>query len=96
VGACTHWRKAHERETTVTTDYDTDTDRRELDHRQANGIAVTLSWSPRTDALFVTVVDEAAEEAFELVVDAHEALDVFAHPYAYAAFRGIDLVRVAA
>ncbi len=72
-----------------------DIDRRELDHRHSNGIDVTLSWSPATDALYVTVLDEAGDP-FELVVDAHEALDVFQHPYAYAAFRGLDLVRVAA
>ena len=71
------------------------TDRRELDHRHSNGIDVTLTWSPSTDLLFVTVSDEAGE-TFELVVDAHEALDAFHHPYAYAAFRGLDRVYVAA
>jgi hypothetical protein len=91
---CTHWRKRSAKETTVTTELSTE--RRELDHRHSNGIDVTLSWSPGTNALFVTVVDDAAEDAFELVVEPHEALDVFNHPYAYAAFRGLDLVRVAA
>ncbi len=70
-------------------------DRRELDHRYANGIDVTLSWSPSSDALFVTLLDDAGED-FELVVEAHEALDAFHHPYAYAAFRGLDLAHVAA
>ncbi len=65
--------------------------RRELDHRHVNGIDVTLSWSPSDDALFVTVLDDAGSP-FELVVDAREALDVFNHPFAYAAFRGADLV----
>jgi hypothetical protein len=58
--------------------------RRELDHRHANGIDVTLSWSPSDDRLFVTVLDDSGD-AFELAVEAHEALDVFSHPYAYAA-----------
>ncbi len=58
--------------------------RRELDHRHANGIDVTLSWSPSDDRLFVTVFDDSGD-AFELAVEAHEALDVFSHPYAYAA-----------
>jgi len=31
---------------------------------------------------------EDAGDSFELIVDAHEALEVFNHPYAYAAFRG--------
>ena len=39
------------------------------------------------DSLAVTVLDDSAD-AFELIVDADEALEVFNHPYAYAAFRG--------
>jgi hypothetical protein len=70
-------------------------DRRELDHRHSNGIDVTLAWSVTTDLLFVTVHDDAGD-SFELVVEAHEALDAFHHPYAYAAFRGLDRVHVAA
>jgi hypothetical protein len=69
--------------------------RRELDHRHSNGIDVTLWWCPARNALFVTVVDDAGD-SFELAVDAHEALDVFHHPYAYAAFRGVHLLHVAA
>lgn len=69
--------------------------RRELAHRRSNGVDVTLSWNERDDTLFVTVLDDAGEP-FELVVDAHEALDAFEHPYAYAAFRGVELMGVAA
>jgi hypothetical protein len=69
--------------------------RRELAHRHANGIDVTLSWSPADDVLLVTVVDESGDD-FELVVEAHEALDAFEHPYAYAAHRGMFLLDVAA
>jgi hypothetical protein len=86
--------KHHSTKETVMTALDTHT-RRELDHRHVNGIDVTLSWSPVTDALFVTVLDDAGEP-FELVVDAHEALDAFNHPFAYAAFRGADLVHATA
>lgn len=86
-------RQPHTEEAIVTAR--TDTGRRELDQRSANGISVTLSWSPATDALFVTVVDEAGDP-FELVVEPHEALDAFHHPFAHAAFRGLDPVRVAA
>lgn len=60
--------------------------RRELDHRHTNGIDVTLSWSPSDDRLFVSVLDDAGD-AFELTVEAHEALEVFNHPFAYAARR---------
>ena len=69
--------------------------RRELDHRNSNGIDVTLSWCPDEDLLYVTVLDEAGD-SFELVVEAHEALEVFHHPYAYAAYRGTVLLDVAA
>jgi hypothetical protein len=62
--------------------------RRELAHRRSNGIDVTLWWSPSDDSLAVTVLDDAGE-SFELVVDPHEAIDVFEHPYAHAAFRGL-------
>ena len=63
------------------------TTRRELAHRSNNGIDVRLVWSPDDDTLAVTVADSGGE-SFELVVDPAEALDVFEHPYAYAAFRG--------
>lgn len=69
--------------------------RRELAHRAGDGIDVYLFWSPADDTLAVTVLDEAGD-SFELVVDAHEALEVFEHPYAYAAFRSAIAVDVAA
>ena len=53
--------------------------RRELDQRRTNGIEVTLSWAPDTNLLFVTVLNDA-DDSFELVVEAHEALDAFHHP----------------
>ena len=64
--------------------------RRELDHRSSNGIDVFLLWCPADDTLAVVVSDESAD-SFELVVSPHEALDVFDHPYAYAAYRGLIL-----
>jgi hypothetical protein len=63
-------------------------DRRELDARVADGISVTLLWSPSTDRVTVAVEDAKTGEAFEVPVGAGErALDVFHHPYAYAAAR---------
>jgi hypothetical protein len=62
--------------------------RRELASRSNNGFGVRLRWAPDDDALAVTV-DDAAGESFELVVEPREALDVFEHPYAHAAFRGL-------
>lgn len=60
------------------------TARRELDHRHSDGIDVTLSWRPSRNDLVLTVRDETGG-SFELEVSAHEALDAFDHPYAYAA-----------
>jgi hypothetical protein len=70
-------------------------ERRELGHRSSNGIDVYLLWSPETDTLAV-VVDDARGDSFELVVEAHEALDVFEHPFAYAAYRGLTFMAAAA
>ena len=64
--------------------------RRELAYRSSNGIDVFLLWCPADDSLAVVVIDEAAE-SFELAVTSNEALDVFDHPYAHAAFRGLVL-----
>ena len=63
---------------------------RELAYRSTNGIDVALLWRPSDDSLTVVVNDENAD-SFELIVTAQEALDVFEHPYAYAAFRGLRL-----
>ena len=60
----------------------------------SNGIDVTLSWSPSRNDLFVTVHDGG--DSFELAVEAHEALDAFDHPYAYAARRSRSSDRRAA
>ena len=64
--------------------------RRELGYRSTNGIDVFLLWCPADDSLAVVVIDENAD-SFELLVTAREALDVFEHPYAHAAFRGLEL-----
>lgn len=68
------------------------TDTRELDYRSADGVEVALLWHASADFLSVVVSDARAGEAFELVLDDHESpLDVFRHPYAYAAQRGLQL-----
>jgi hypothetical protein len=65
--------------------------RTELAARDNHGISVRLYWSRETDVLTVTVSDSAYDDYFELVLDAdEEPLDVFHHPYAHAAARGID------
>jgi hypothetical protein len=63
------------------------TEPRELDSRTSDGIHVGLLWHPLDNHLSVAVNDTKTGEAFELKVrhDQH-ALDVFHHPYAYAAW----------
>jgi len=65
--------------------------RTELASRDTNGIRVRLFWSRSTNLVTVAVDDAANDDHFELVVDEHErALDVFHHPFAHAAARGIE------
>jgi hypothetical protein len=59
---------------------------RELDSRSGDGIRVRLLWHPHDDQLSVAVDDTKTGQSFEVPVRAGEApLDVFHHPYAYAA-----------
>jgi hypothetical protein len=63
--------------------------RMELDHREADGVSVTLAWDCAANRVIVSVVEAATGDAFELTVEDANALDAFRHPYAYAAFRGV-------
>lgn len=64
---------------------------RELDSRTSDGIRVRLLWHEPGGQVFVTVADARTGDAFSLVVRDHaRALEVFYHPYAYAAWRGLD------
>jgi len=59
---------------------------RELDRRTGDGIEVRLLWCQDDGRVTVAVVDTKTGVAFELPVRGGErALDVFHHPYAYAA-----------
>jgi hypothetical protein len=60
--------------------------RRELDSRYSDGVYVQLLWDPGDGQVSVFVEDGRTGDAFELPVpDGSLALDVFRHPYAYAA-----------
>lgn len=63
---------------------------RELAARTNLGIEVVLLWYVGTDRLEVHVTDSRMGESFVLDVDHRDAIAAFEHPYAYAAFRGID------
>jgi hypothetical protein len=62
---------------------------RELARRANHGVEVVLFWQQNTDDLTVSVSDERSGAYFELAAAPDQALDVFNHPYAHAAFRGL-------
>jgi hypothetical protein len=62
---------------------------RELAYRATDGLEIVLLWNPLTDQLTVSVSDERTGAYFELEAGPDEALEVFQHPYAYAASRGV-------
>jgi hypothetical protein len=56
---------------------------RELDHRESDGISVSLLWYADLDVVAIRVFDGESEEEFEVEVAGRDALDAFHHPYAY-------------
>ena len=59
---------------------------RELGRRSGDGIEVRLLWCQYDGRVTVAVTDAKNGEAFELPVpEGERALEVFHHPYAYAA-----------
>jgi hypothetical protein len=65
--------------------------RTELISRESNGITVRLLWNRATNLVTVAVADAASDDYFELVLAEDEpALEVFNHPYAHAAARGLE------
>jgi hypothetical protein len=65
---------------------------RELDHRTSDRIDVWLLWREHDNQVLVSVADDKTGDQFTIEVrDGERALDVFNHPYAYAAWRGIEI-----
>jgi hypothetical protein len=62
---------------------------RELAHRSSAGIDVTLYWHSLLDELTVSVRDERHGTQFEIHPQRRLALDVYYHPYAYAALEAV-------
>ena len=66
--------------------------RRELEARGGDGLDVRLWWDPASNRVTVTVA--GSKSGLELqapVRDGEAPLDVFRHPFAYAADRGLEL-----
>jgi hypothetical protein len=62
----------------------------ELAHRESDGVEVSLLWNLVDNSVSVFVSDTRSGDAFELLVGSENPLEVFNHPYAHAAFRGIE------
>lgn len=61
----------------------------ELASRESAGIQVTLLWSREGNALRVVVFDNRTGEEFSLTPEPEEVMDVYRHPFAYAARRAV-------
>jgi hypothetical protein len=61
----------------------------EIAFRANDGVEVSLPWGRASGRLTVVVSDTRAGDTFELATQPQNALDVFYHPYAYAAAQGI-------
>lgn len=69
---------------------------RELDTRVTDGIQVRLLWSQGDGRLWVSVMDTRSARSFCLEVGEGESpVDVFHHPFAYAAHHGVPTDTVA-
>jgi hypothetical protein len=65
---------------------------RELDRRVNDRIDVRLLWRARDHRVIVAVADEKTGERFSIDVrDDERALDVFRHPFAYAAWHRVEI-----
>jgi hypothetical protein len=64
----------------------------ELDHRRNDRIDVWLLWREHDNQVLVSVADEKTGDQFTIEVrDGERPLDVFNHPYAYAAWHGVQV-----
>jgi len=65
---------------------------RELATRVSNGIQIRLLWCKHDGRLWVAALDTRTGDAFRVQVhDGERPLDVFYHPYAYAAHHGVEM-----
>jgi hypothetical protein len=70
---------------------DNHTPRVVLASRENAGPGVTLLWAADTNTVAVRVRDDITNEQFELLVGPEaNPIDVHEHPYAHAAWRGVD------
>ena len=63
---------------------------RELAFRATDGLEISLLWNAVAGGLAVSVQDTRSGDVFEVPAPRDRALEVFYHPYAYAARHGIE------
>jgi hypothetical protein len=85
MGATRPRREAADVQFTTTTRFEGGITMTELAHRNSNGIDVALLWSETTGRLVVSVADLRDGTTFTVDAPREKALDVFHHPFAYAA-----------
>jgi hypothetical protein len=56
---------------------------RELDHRESNGIEISLLWQADDNSVYLAVTDHHQQDQFIERVDPAVARDAFEHPYSY-------------
>ena len=68
------------------------THRRELAHRSADGIEVSLHWSKVSNRVTIELTDRRLGTRLGFEVAGSRALDAFHHPYVYAPDDALELV----
>ena len=63
---------------------------RELAHREAGGLEVTLFWRPLRDELVVCACDQRYGAYFEIPAEPYLAFDIYYHPFFYRDFSSVD------
>ena len=71
------------RQTATEQEFPVRTRMRELAHREANDIDVSLFWRPDDNTLVLLLVEVPTGVMFEIPIPPENALDAFNHPYAY-------------
>ena len=64
----------------------------ELESRSNDGVDVRLLWSGHDNRVLVSVADAKTGDGFAIdVFEAERAMDVFHHPFAFAAWRDMEM-----
>jgi len=76
---------------TINTTAPSSGDWQELDARRSDGLSIALQWSSSLDRVKIVILSVRGGQGLEFEVPAAEARPAFAHPFAYAAARGLSM-----